>query len=355
MLQFQGRGLCCALALLALSPLFATAPLRAQELAPLPDPAAETAPSAPASDLDPAGSAPASNVDPASAVAENVPVPGDEPSTDHVVRLDESNNGEPLCEGAGDGWFSQWVPAGIIYHSYMAGPQEPRSGIFILSDLNGDTFGDAALGGRMGFWKYGNADPSHPEGWQLDFFGAALPRLNLKHQEDLESCDYVFGLPLTYGNEVWQTKFGYAHLSSHMGDEFAIRNPGALNERVNYTRDSLVWGNSYYVVPWCRMYEELGWAAHCDGFAHRWTTQFGTELSRPGLTPHATPFFAINGRVREDDDWVGDVNIQTGWLRRGILGQTLRYGLDYYNGRSSQSQFQAVHERQVGFGVWYDF
>src|SRR3954469_26037338 len=120
MLQFQGRGLCCALALLALSPLFATAPLSAQELAPSPEAAADTATSTPASDLDPAGSAPASAVDPASAVAENVPVPGEEPSTNHVVRVDKANNGEPLCEGAGDGWFSQWVPAGIIYHSYMA-------------------------------------------------------------------------------------------------------------------------------------------------------------------------------------------------------------------------------------------
>ena len=40
-----------------------------------------------------------------------------------------------------------------------------------------------------------------------------------------------------------------------------------------------------------------------------------------------TPFVAFNGRVREDEDVGGDVNFQAGWLRRGILGQTLRYGL----------------------------
>lgn len=278
-------------------------------------------------------------------------------ATGHIVRLDQpAEDALPYMDG-GNGWTWQWVPAGIIYHSYMAGPQEPRAGMFIFSETEGnDTFGDATLGGRMGFLKYGNDDPVHPEGWQLDFYGAAIARLDLGHQEDLQSCDYVFGLPLTYGNDRWQMKFGYAHLSSHMGDEFAISHPGALANRVNYTRDSLVWGNSYYPVPAWRVYGEVGWAAHCDGNAHRWTSQFGTELSRPGPTgPHSTPFFAINGRVREDEDWVGDLNIQTGWLRRGILGQTLRFGFDYYNGKSSQSQFFGNFEQQVGAGVWYDF
>jgi hypothetical protein len=288
---------------------------------------------------------------------ESVPLDADsKDSTDHIIRIDQPATGEPMDDGYDSGWISQWVPTGIIYHSYMAGPHEPRAGMFIHSNTGGGTLGDATLGGRMGFWRYGGTDPVHPEGVQVDFYGAALARLDLEHQEDLNSCDYVFGLPITYGNDVWQTKFGYAHLSSHLGDEFAISHPGALANRINYSRDSLVWGNSYYPVPACRVYGEVGWAAQCDGHARRWTTQFGTELSRPGPTcDHFSPFLAINGRVREDDDWVGDVNIQTGWLRRGILGQTLRFGFDYYNGKSDQSQFYNNSEQQVGAGVWYDF
>ena len=45
------------------------------------------------------------------------------------------------------------------------------------------------------------------------------------------------------------------------------------------------------------------------------------------------------------------MNFQAGWLRRGILGQTLRYGFDYYNGKSSQSQFFNNSEQQIGIGV----
>jgi hypothetical protein len=278
-------------------------------------------------------------------------------STDHVIRLDQPPTGEPMDDGYDNGWTSQWVPTGIIYHSYMAGPHEPRAGLFIHSNTGGGTLGDATLGGRMGFWKYGNTDPTHPEGWQVDFYGASLARLDLEHQEDLNSCDYVFGLPITYGNDVWQTKFGYAHLSSHLGDEFAISHPGSLANRINYSRDSLVWGNSYYPIPALRLYEEIGWAVKRDDHAGRWTSQFGTELSRPGPTgPKPTPFLAINGRLRDDDrELMGDINFQAGWLRRGILGQTLRFGFDYYNGKSDQSQFYNNFEQQVGAGVWYDF
>src|SRR5262249_4829663 len=227
MLLVRRRGPSCALALLAFTSPLAISLVRADDitLPPPPTIAAPTETTAPTFDVaarppDPAA-APMPDVaaaaippDPAAAAPseENVPFPDVEPSKDHVIRLDQPATGEPPCNDADDnGWVWQWVPTGIIYHSYMAGPQEPRSSIFVFTDLNGDTFGDAALGGRMGFLKYGNTDPTHPEGWQLDFYGACLPRLNLDHQEDLESCDYVFGLPLTYGNEVWQTKFGYAH------------------------------------------------------------------------------------------------------------------------------------------------
>ena len=184
--------------------------------------------------------------------------------------------------------------------------------------------------------------------------GPRSPRLDLKNQQDLDSCDYVFGLPLTYGDERLQFKFGYAHLSSHLGDEFIENNPGF--DRVNYVRDSLVFGTSYYPIPAWRVYGEVGWCFHPDGGAGPWESQFGTELSRPGPTGnHSTPFVAINARVRQDEDVVGDINFQAGWLRRGILGQTFRWGFDYYNGKSSQSQFYSDYEQQVGMGLWYDF
>ena len=344
MLQCRGRA---QVSFYALALLAAVLPIGGDPLC------ADDQPASVATSQEPPGAAPGiAATEPWSDIAEGVAAS----STEHIIRIDHPATGEPMDMGDAydDGWARQWAPAGLIYHSYMAGPLEPRAGLTPFWDGSDGAFADASLGGRVGFFKYGNCDPVHSAGWQLDFYGAAISRLDLKNQEDLVSCDYVFGFPLTYGNEVWQFKFGYAHQSSHLGDEFIVNNPGA--DRVNYVRDSLVWGTSYYPIPAWRVYGEIGWAVKHDGGAGPWETQFGTELSRPGPTgDHVTPFVAVNGRVREDVNVGGDVNVQAGWLRRGILGQTLRYGFNFYTGKSSQSQFFRDSEQQLGMGVWYDF
>jgi hypothetical protein len=269
-----------------------------------------------------------------------------------VIRMDKPL-GEPLPDDNDYCW--QWAPTGLIYHSYMAGEHEPRMAMFLQNDLNGTTYGDATLGGRVGLLRYGNQDPVKPVGYQLDFYGAAVARLNVDHQEDLDACDYVFGFPLTWGDEHWQWKCGYAHTSSHMGDEFAIRNPGALNNRVNYVRDGIELGTSYYVNPAWRIYGETGWCFNSSGGADPWDFQFGTELSHPGPSSCWTPFVAANGRLREEQNFSGDVTLQFGWLRRGALDQTLRLGVQYYNGKSNEFEFFTKNEQQLGIGIWYDF
>ena len=205
--------------------------------------------------------------------------------------------------------------------------------------------------------RYGDSDPLHPQGWQLDVYGAAIVRMDAEHHQDLNSADYVFGFPITYGVDNWQFKFGYAHLSSHLGDEFAIRNPGALDDRVNYVRDGLVFGTSWFPVPALRLYGEFDLGLpHPAAAPNRSEFQFGNELSHPGPTGlHGSPFLALNGRMRQEINYGGDLTAETGWLWRGDTGEVFRIGAHYYNGKSSQSQFFNTCEEQIGMGLWYDF
>lgn len=254
-------------------------------------------------------------------------------------------------------WSWHWLPEGLIYHSYMAGVHEPRMALVSFYEASaGRTLWDATLGGRVGLIQFGNGDPITPAGYQLDFYGAAIARLDVNNRQNLDATDYVFGLPFTWGDERLQFKLGYAHISSHLGDEYAISNPGSLNDRINYVRDSLQFGASTYLNPAWRIYGEFDWAFHRSGGARPLALQFGTELSRPGPTSRRfTPFVALNARLRQEHDFGGDLTVQAGWLRRNALDQTLRLGLHYYNGKSSQSQFFTTSEEQIGVGVWYDF
>jgi hypothetical protein len=271
---------------------------------------------------------------------------------DSVVPLEE----EFTFEGARiDDWEWQWAPTGLIWHSYAAGPQEPRMALVAFYDGEQQAFWDATLGARVGLVRFGDRDPLLPQGYQLDFYGAAISRLDVEHRQDLVATDYVFGFPLTYGVDDWQFKLGYAHVSSHLGDERAIREAGALADRINYVRDGVVLGASHFLYPFWRQYAEVGWAFHTSGGAEPIELQFGSEFCQPGPTcSRFIPFLAVNGHLREEQSFGGDFAVQTGWLRRGDYGQTLRLGLHFYTGKSSQMQFFEQSEEQVGLGVWYD-
>ena len=263
---------------------------------------------------------------------------------------------QPLLSSADGPWYWQVLPDGLIYHSYWAGVHEPRLGVQLIRMDDGNSFWDATVGGRVGLLRFGNGDALHPQGWQLDVEGAALPRLTLDNVRDLESVDFRGGVPLTYGSGNWQFKLAYYHLSSHLGDEFAINNPGSLDERINYVRDSVVLGASYYPVPVMRIYGEAGYALNATGGAEPWDLQFGTELSQPGPTGlRGTPFLALNGHLLQDYNYGGNVTAETGWLWRGASNQTMRIGAFYFNGKSSQFQTFNNWEEQIGLGVWYDF
>jgi hypothetical protein len=251
----------------------------------------------------------------------------------------------------------RWLPEGLIYHSYWAGVHEPRLALVTFYESSDSrTLWDATLGGRVGILQYGDGNPWSPSGFQIDFYGAAIARLDTENEQDLDSTDYVFGLPLTWGDEQTQYKVGYAHISSHLGDEYAISHPGSLAQRINYVRDAFEFGASYYIIPAWRTYGELEWAFHRSGGAEPIHFEFGTEVSQPGPTGgRFIPFMALNARLRQEHDFGGDLALQAGWLRRNTLGHTLRFGGHFYSGKSSQSQFFRTSEEQLGLGIWYDF
>lgn len=249
----------------------------------------------------------------------------------------------------------QHMPDGLLYGSYLAGPRESRIGTAILSNSHGDDVWDTTLGGRVGLLRWGTTDPHKPEGWQLDVEGAAFPRLNAEHNADVDATDFRVGVPLTWRQDRWQFKAAFYHLSSHVGDEFLVRNPSF--QRINYSRNAFVLGTGYFPTPDLRLYGEVEYGFFNDGGSEPWAMQFGFDFapSQPtGL--RGAPFLAANAWLREEVDFGGTFTLMTGWAWRSDRNNHLcRLGLQYADGHASQLEFHDQSEQLVGLGLWYDF
>ncbi|MHB1033320.1 MAG: DUF1207 domain-containing protein [Pirellulales bacterium] len=262
----------------------------------------------------------------------------------------------PVGPGSYDGpWTWQFLPQEILYPSYLAGPKEPRFATNWFHERRLGWLWDATLGARAGVARYGTQDNHWPEGWQLDIEGAAFPRLNVDGNRDLVSADFRFGVPLTYREGPWAAKFAYYHLSSHLGDEFLLRNREVT--RINFTRDALVLGGAYYWTEDVRLYAETGWAFANGGGSEPWEFQFGAEYSPAyNMRPIGSPFVAINAHLREEVNFGGSLAIQTGWQWRGTNSSRLfRVGVQYLTGPTEAYEFLGQSEQQIGIAAWYDF
>jgi hypothetical protein len=253
-----------------------------------------------------------------------------------------------------EAWTWQFLPDSLLYQSYLAGNKEPRLGTQWVYEKDLGWQWDATVGGRVGLLRYGTVNSPWPEGWQLDVEGAGFVRMNLEHDRDVDTADFRAGVPMTVRRGPWQGKFGYYHLSSHLGDEFMVRN--RTLDRINYVRDCLLLGVGYFITPDIRLYSEADYAFNIEGGAQPWKFQFGMEYNPIEPTQQmARPFLAINGLLSQETDYSGNFTLQTGLLWRGQSGHLVRVGLQYFNGMNDWAQFFRTHEEQIGMGVWYDF
>ncbi|HWL11249.1 MAG TPA: DUF1207 domain-containing protein [Planctomicrobium sp.] len=250
-------------------------------------------------------------------------------------------------------WRWTLLPQGFLYRTYWASAAEPRLSTQYLKDVGGQRYLDSHIGGRIGLVRFGERYAE--EGFQLDILGGAKLRQDAENNLDMTGTDYRYDIPLTYrrGPHAW--KFGFYHVSSHAGDEYMVRHP--TFNRIDYYRDSLYLGYSYNPSPELRIYGEADYAFSRD-FAEPWHFQFGFDYGPAHPTGiRGAPFFAINGHLREELDFGGNVNLQAGWAWRGegLNAGTLRTGLFFYNGGSPQYTFYDNSEQQIGWGLWYDF
>ncbi len=251
----------------------------------------------------------------------------------------------------------QILPTGLLYRSYLAGEKEPRMMWSALYDLKRDrTIWETALGGRVGLLRYGTHGAIKPQGYQLDLEGAVFARLiPAEPSTMLEGADFRFGLLNTWREDRLAVKWGYYHVSAHLGDEFLLVNPDY--DRINYVRDAAIVGLTADVFDDAQVYGEVANALGSQGGAKPWEFQFGAQyVPTAAISQFGSPYLGANTYHREDFAFRGGLNLIAGWNWFGDkTGERLRIGMQYYRGPSLQYSFFDRRERLIGGGVWLDY
>jgi len=276
-------------------------------------------------------------------------------STAQTITPQQVFSNSPVQYNNGYGW--QVLPKGLMYKSYLAGEKEPRMQFVQLHDTRSNRrVWEAVLGGRVGLLRNGTYDSVNPQGFQVDVEGAVFARV-LPDQPSamLEGADFRAGLLATHRYERTAYKWGYYHISSHIGDEFLLANP--TFNRINYVRDSAIAGVTQDLNYATQVYGEIAYAIGAEGGAKPLEFQFGTQyipVAKSSLL--GAPYVAANYHIREDFNFHGGFNSVAGWGWQGVeTRHRLRVGLQYYNGPSLQYQFLDRWENMYGGGIWLDY
>lgn len=269
-------------------------------------------------------------------------------------------------EGAIVPWFPNhrfnYLPKTLLWQPPLANHYEPRSWIKFLSLDSKDVspgaesgaVTDFNLGATFGVFRMAPAG-SPDDGFQLDIFGVASSRfISL---EDATATDFRAGVPLTFARGLWSFKVAYEHTSTHVGDEFLVRNNVPLRDGI---REDIAFGVAYWLRDNVRLYGVFAHAIHISALEPNPDPErfyFGAEWSRPYPTGWCgQPFAAIDVDLRGDQDYSPNVTAQVGWQWLAEAARPgMRLTLEYYDGRTPFGQFMDRHENWFAFGLAFDY
>lgn len=182
-------------------------------------------------------------------------------------------------------------------------------------------------------------------------------------------------------------RFGFHHLSSHVGDEYlayydVLHLPVTASEDIatgrtysmNYVRDSLMGGLSLQLSQIGRVYAELRYSMWMLRYmfcynAFPWQANIGLEFQWPVPDQHSHRWYiAAHVSGYQESSWFPSSSIQFGRIfSPPNTSKRARIGMELFHGRAQIAVFNHTHaseptawdqlqiEQYVAIGIWYDF
>jgi hypothetical protein len=258
------------------------------------------------------------------------------------------------------------LPRGDVFCPLLADPKGQRSFVSYLRERSNDVdidVGSVGISDAFGLFRFGGSRPGN--GFQVSLQGSVFAQFDLDASSyDLINADYVIGIPITMRSSAFSMRFRLYHQSSHLGDEFLLRedNPKFVRENISFEAAEMilsidggpfrVYGGGEYLLR--RDPSDL----------ERYVAHGGVEL-RPSRrlvrfgTVAGMRFVAAGDfKASQEQDWKPSVSVRTGFefdRPRDTDPPSRRWGLlfEAYTGPSPYGQFFRNDVTQIGVGIHF--
>jgi hypothetical protein len=246
------------------------------------------------------------------------------------------------------------LPRARLFDPLLADPRWPHfaaSYHYYLGDEELDSVGAVSFGESFGFFQ-GEA----PFGgrWEIGLQAAVFAIFDLDAEsKDLVNADYLVGVPVSYRRDGFSAIARLFHQSSHLGDEFLLRN---RVDRVNLSYEATDLKLSHELPMGFRIYGGGQYLLTREpDDLDPWSGQAGVEFQSPSAWWRGAlrPIAAVDLQSREEGDWGLDVSMRAGvQLQNPVLNsRRIQLLVEYYNGSSPNGQFYGRDIEYLGLGA----
>ena len=256
----------------------------------------------------------------------------------------------PEDEKAEDG--VEILPRRRLFDPLLADPREPHFSASVQwyrHDRELDRVGAANFGGSFALL----GGPLGEQRWELGLLAGVFSIFDLDAPSlDLVNADYLVGPTVSLRRDRLSGQLRLYHQSSHLGDEYLLRN---RTERVNLSYEGLDALVSFDLHPAVRLYAGGGAIFHSEPNLDPWSAQTGIEVESPWtfLGGAVRPIAAGDFQFREENDWRTEISGRGGFQIENPALSRLRVLLlfEYFRGNSPNGQFFQRRIEYLGGGV----
>lgn len=252
-----------------------------------------------------------------------------------------------------------FLPSGFLFDPLIADPRWPHFSAAYQYYFQGD---DLKSVGAVSFGEsFSIVRGSAPfDGqWELGVQAAVFSIFDLDASSyDLINADYWVGVPVTYRRGNFSTMLRVFHQSSHLGDEYLLRDDSV--KRINLSYEGVDLFVSHDLAGMFRLYYGGGrLVSPSPSDFDPWTVHYGfeAEYTRSFWKSRLRPVFGIDVKHWEEMHWNLDASVRGGVQLENHLfqGHKIQLMVEYYNGHSPNGQFYLTDIEYLGLGAHFYF